>query len=360
MSILMINTVFVCILAFLSDLFSEPGRIIKRNRSLSVFFACILTIFLIIISGFRYKSGTDYWGYSDIYYLIGINGIVDLREIGFSIIIYLLNKVTDNPQILFFIVAFLTNIFIVKVLYKNSISFSFSVFLYLGLFTYYSTFNGIRQYLAASIIFLSFRNIVDKNFKSFLLSVLVASLFHETALIFCIFYFFSRNDIKSLGNIVIIMLFVLMIIFYYPFINTINLFLTNNRYEMYSDWLNTEGQGVNILRILVWLLPILISYMYRKELVARYGDYIKVVFNLSFYGFLFMLLAIKHFIFARVSIYFELYYLLLIPCMCKCIPIKAYRLICYIVIICYFMYSTVLLLSGESRVLPYSMNFNLF
>ena len=56
-----------------------------------------------------------------------------------------------------------------------------SLFVYIASGMYTVSMNGIRQSLAAAIIFAATKYILNGNFKKFLLVILLASTFHQTA-----------------------------------------------------------------------------------------------------------------------------------------------------------------------------------
>ena len=68
-----------------------------------------------------------------------------------------------------------------------------SLFVYIASGIYTVSMNGIRQSLAAAIIFAATKYILDGNFKKFLLVILLASTIHQTALIFIPIYFIVRR-----------------------------------------------------------------------------------------------------------------------------------------------------------------------
>ena len=73
-----------------------------------------------------------------------------------------------------------------------------------------------------------------------------------------------------------------------------------------------------------------------------------------------MFMALRQVYFARLVFYFDLYYLLLIPMIIDIGDKKFRRLFYYIISIGYFVFSYVLLLSGESWILPYTFKITLF
>ena len=106
---------------------------------------------------------------------------------------YFYTKYSNDPQLLIFTTALITNVLIVITLYKYSRMIELSLFVFIASGMYTVSMNGIRQSLAAAIIFAATKYILDGNFKKFLLVILLASTIHQTALIFIPIYFIVRR-----------------------------------------------------------------------------------------------------------------------------------------------------------------------
>ena len=78
---------------------------------------------------------------------------------------------------MFAVVAAITYIYIVKTLYVYGRPFELSMFLFIGMFHYYASFNGIRQYMAAAILFWAVRYLIDGKLVRYMIVVLICSLF---------------------------------------------------------------------------------------------------------------------------------------------------------------------------------------
>lgn len=105
-------------------------------------------------------------------------------ERSFLIIVWILQLFSKSPVYLFFIFSFVTNALILLRLweFKSSISFPWA-FLYFYACFYFFTFNIVRQMVAVAIIFWGTRYIQKKNYLKYILTLVVASLFHQSALL---------------------------------------------------------------------------------------------------------------------------------------------------------------------------------
>ncbi len=275
----------------------------------------IIIIILIVVAGFRdlsYKSidETLYRNYFTRVANTGIQARSDTGEIGYWLINYLLTNITSNNQAIILFCAIVTNILIVKNLYKHSRYFNFTLFLYITMGTYSSAFNGMRQYLAAAILFQGINYVIDKKMIKYIICVLIATSIHFSAIIMLPMYWLVR--IKNKKKLYLGMI-IGGIIFYIAF-STIILKLSNVFVKLsgyYEGFIN-EGRGVKIIRIIVMSLPIiLIATQYRK--IIKRDKKLEIIYVYSFISMLLMMCSYKYVYIARLCIYFDMYELLIIP-----------------------------------------------
>lgn len=360
MNILLLNLFIVYVFSYMSRYNIKNKQLEIDYRKYNYCFVIITMLSLIIVSGLRYKSGTDFWSYEATFKNM-IERDVDISEnkdIVFYIMVKYLATISHEPQFIFLVIAIIINVLIIKTLLQNSEKFELSVYLYITTFAFYSTFNGLRQWIASAIIFSGFKYLKHNDWKRFYLITIIASLFHASALIMIPVYHITKGKFKSIKNVVMVFIFIMIVIFYNGFLDGFFELLKNTQYEEYTNVINISGNGINILRFLVYLAPIIVSYLY-YNFIPNKKDLDRIL-NLSLFGMLIIMVSLKHWIFARFSIYFDLYYILLIPKITTISNKKGNRLIYYTIVVCYFVYSTNLLLAGDSRILPYSMNFKIF
>ncbi|WP_194191066.1 EpsG family protein [Clostridium chrysemydis] len=359
MTIYMINLVLVIISSILSEKALKSEH--KNKKVYSFIFMSVGLLSLILVSGFRYKVGTDYSNYSEIYTAFGPDKVNWFEsEFGFDFLMKSLYKISENPQIFFFLSSIIINTVIVIFLRKYSKDFSLSMYFYITTFVYYGTMNGLRQYLASVILISGFKHLLNRNFKKYFLFIIIASLFHQSALIFILIYFTANKKIESFTNIIIFGTFSLAFIFYQQFVDVLFNLIGTSQYSNYESIMHDTSNGANILRIAVWVIPIVIILLYKKRAMLVFGERLNVILNLCILGALFMCLAYRHVFFARFCMYFDVYYLLLLPKICSMFDEKNNKFFRIVMVSGYFLYSTMLLLSGESWIYPYKYNFNLF
>ncbi|MEH7419516.1 EpsG family protein, partial [Neobacillus drentensis] len=245
-----------------------------------------------------------------------------------------LQKISDNPQLLIFSVALLTNLLIVQVLYKYSRMIELSLFAYIAAGMYTVSMNGIRQFLAAAIVFAATKFILNGNWRLFILVVLLASTIHQTALIFIPIYFIVRREAWSKVTFILLGLAVLLAAGFNQFSTLLFSALEDTQYGHYSTF--SEG-GANPLRLVVTGAPLIIAYLGKERLRELWpkSDYIV---NLTLLGIVFMVISSQNWIFARFNIYFGLYNLILISWIVKLFSKQDRKFIYYGLLGCYLIY----------------------
>lgn len=173
-------------------LFSFATRSKKRY-----FYGLSLAIPL-LIGGFRYGVGTDYFNYINIFnsHLQNAFNINDSTEIGYVLLEQFASLFDNSTRVLFIITTFLSLIFFYAALVRfKSHHPGLVVFLYLTTL-FPMSLNAVRQGIAVSIVTLALSYAKDRRFIPFLLWTLFAGLFHISALLVIPFYF-----IMSIGSL---------------------------------------------------------------------------------------------------------------------------------------------------------------
>lgn len=349
MTILWLNLIIVFTFAFFARYFSTNYPLgytgIKPNKILTL--GALAS--LIATSGLRSNIG-DTFNYKNIYVDNEFTWeyVFSEKDYGFGILQMILKHFSEDPQIMIFTTAFITNLCIVIVLYNYARMIEIALYVYITGGLFLVSMNGIRQVLAAAIAFTAIRFLIKGNWVMYFLVVLFASTFHQSALILLPVYFLARFKAWSKMTIVIIIFSGLAVVGFEQFTQVLFSALENTQYSDYEDF--DEG-GSNVLRTLVASVPIVIAYFGRRKLkeVFPESDYI---INMSLLGLVFMLISTQSWIFARINIYFELYQLILISWIIKLFPKKDGRIIYYGIIICYlgyYYYENIINLNIEYR-----------
>ncbi|MEH7096685.1 EpsG family protein [Neobacillus vireti] len=338
MTILWINLFITFTLAYFARYFANVTNysnslVISRPRKLLIFGAVTC---LILVSGLRGASIGDTQAYMQSYIDNNFtwNYVINQKDIGFGIIQMILKKYTDDPQFLIFIAALITNLLIILVFYKYSRMIELSVFVYIASGFFITSMNGLRQCLAASIVFASTKFLLEGSWKRYFIIILLASTIHESAFILIPIYFIVRRKAWTKATLLLIGFAVFIVIGFNQFTEVLFSAIKDTQYSGYKDF--TEG-GANFLRVLVEGAPLLIAFLGREKLskIMPYSDYFV---NMGIISLLFMIISTQNWIFARFSIYFSLYQFILIAWIIKTFKEESQRFIYFSIIMCYLIY----------------------
>jgi len=224
-------------------------------------------------------------------------------DFGFSILSILLKKLTPDPQALIFVTAFVTNVLIVRGLYRYSRLIEVALFLYIttGMFTV--SMNGIRQFLAAAILFAGTHWLIKGDWRRYFPIVLLAATFHNTAIIMLIFYFLVRKRAWTKATVLLLAIALLVAVGFEQFFGVLLNLIEGSKYTVYGEF--NEG-GANVIRVAIAGVPLLVAFLGRHKL-RRIWPESDVFVNMTLAGFAFMLISLNNWIFARFNIYFCLY-----------------------------------------------------
>ncbi|PLR79636.1 EpsG family protein [Bacillus canaveralius] len=335
MAILWINLIVVYISSLFARYFSYPKAqgipFVKPNK-LFLFFSLAC---LVLISGLRNNIG-DTFMYMHSYANkdFSLQNIEFKGDFGFNIFQGILQSISKDPQFLIFTTALISNLLIVLVLIKFSRMIELSLYVYItsGMFTV--SMNGIRQFLAATIIFCATKYLLNGEFKKYLIIILVTSTIHTSALVLLPIYFIVRREAWTKITFILLALAVLIVMGFNQFSEILFSALEDTQYGHYSSF--SEG-GANIIRVMVDSVPVIIAYLGRDKLRQLWpkSDYIV---NLSIISLTFMLIATQNWIFARFNIYFSLYNLILISWIVYLFKESNRKFIYYSLLVCYFIY----------------------
>ena len=154
---------------------------------------------LIFTAGFRYEVGTDFNAYYKADEVFGGNvweKIKTLNEPGISILIEIINLFSNDGAAYIFTFSFLTIVPTTYILLRRSNNYTVILLLYVFCGCWHGTFNGVRQYLAATVIMFGYRYIQEKKFVKYAITVLIAYCFHSSAIIMIVPYFVMRGKIN--------------------------------------------------------------------------------------------------------------------------------------------------------------------
>ena len=149
----------------------------------------LIALILMIPAILRQETGNDYLRYVEFFHLASIDAYVP-TEAGFNWLAKAVYGLCgyENYLLLFAIYAVMTILAMLAVIRQQAENFCFSFFLFMMFGYYFQSFNTMRYYFALSLSLLAMTCLLRRQYAGFVILVLLASLFHKTALITLLLY----------------------------------------------------------------------------------------------------------------------------------------------------------------------------
>ena len=263
---------------------------------------------------------------------------------GFVVFEYLFKTLVTHSTILFFLfVAAIQLYFIVRIYRKYSRNYWFSLFLFIASTDYLSWMhNGIRQFLAATLIFTCIPLIAKKKYLLMCLVILLAALIHSSALLVLPFVFVVNGRAWNVRTLLFILL-VGIAIYYVDSISDVLVdMMRDTAYEGDID-IYLSDDGTNLLRVLFYAIPTFMALFFRPYIDRSRDSMISICVNLSIistgiYIFSFFTSGI---LIGAIPIYFSLGNYILIPWLIEEVFHDSSKRVLYfffVIVYCVFFY----------------------
>ena len=221
---------------------------------------------------------------------------------------------------------------------KYSDDVPFSMYLFMTGLHFYWLFNGMRQFLVASIFFACFKWVVEKKLWKILILVFILYFIHKTAWILIPVYFIANMKNWSYG-IYACILATMAVVILFPNQFTALLDDSFSEYNVAEEFANDDG--VTVLRFLVSMVTPTLAFIYKDKIAEYENPYVNVMINMSLItGGLYAVGVVTSGIFmGRLPLYTDLFGLLFLPFIIKRVLPKNMRgPIGVAAILLYFLY----------------------
>ena len=344
------DLVVVFCISMISAFFGQavPGR---RKNALgklkpNIFAFIIPALVMILYAGLRNNIGDTIY-YVHTYHLLedgaAVKPVFGQSAYLFEMFQYLLIKDGVEYSTLIMISSVITIFSFMLLFYNFSVHYAFSVFLFFTMGIYVSTMNGIRQYIATAIILLGAKYIFSakkSDFLKLLPLILLASLFHSSAVILIPIYFLCRRRAWSAPTFISVFVSIVGLIFISMFLPSFLSILEDTAYSNYADGWFTSGNetGTGLMRVIFNCLPTLLAAVFSKQ-IRQFGPIADILINISLVHSAIYILASYNWIFARFAFYTYAFVVLLMAMIfVSIIRDKKYRFLAFILFIVYFAF----------------------
>lgn len=244
------------------------------------------------------------YSFSEIFFNPNLSGEV------FFAITKVLGMFISNFQIYLAIVGIPYIFCVFYFINKHSKHILLSTIIFLSLYYLYSFFL-LRQVIAMGILLLSYDFLKDKKPLKFVITVLIATLFHQTAIVFLFAYpFCVFNKFGKKNYFYIIIFYILANIlpqFIFFLIDTFD--FTGNLANYIRHGIYDTSGSVSMFGLLITVVMLVFANFYKKK--SSFED--DLVYNLSTVGSVLFSLSGVVSEFYRLALFFSIFNIILIP-----------------------------------------------
>lgn len=332
--------------------------------------ALLCSLPVILLYGLRIGIGSDYFAYEEIYEALHKADFLYYWEMHNKIVgayyvepgYYILNRLAPSYRILLFfdILLILIPLWLSLFEFKEKISFSFAFFIFMSIQFIYSM-NGVRYIIAVSFILSGFVYLIsDRNWR-FFCCILIASLFHTSALVCIAFYFiknFKNYQLNILRNILFygaIVTFPFSSKYIINFASRVPAFYRYFTREIYSF----SGGMQNSVSWLLHIIPVIVPVMIVCGKNLLNDPKLSVMFRIYLTEIPFRMMGLYNTWFTRLARIPQVIEVLLIPYVLKNIRNKNIRsiLVTYYVVWYVFYFVYYILVNDQGDSIPYQWIF---
>lgn len=307
------------------------------NKKLFVVLAGLLLLLISSLRSVRFTPDTS--GYVFRYLTLSFNRLSELwtnvitntgKDPFFYFFAKIINMITGaNYRIWLATIAGLFCFAVLKLIYNYSNEPFISYVALISLGYFYFSLTGLRQTMALSFVILSYKYLRERKLLPFVVLVIIGSLFHSSALIFLIAYPLANKKLGLKKIISVIIAMILANLFSDNIINFLDVILKQERFDNFfsnPDTLNLSGFIIQLI--------ILLFCLYLKNNVLNSDVANLSLYNLLYLGLVFQSFSVVIAEFFRISMYFSVFGIVLIPNTILSIKDSRNRAIVYILVLC--------------------------
>ena len=345
---------------------------IKMENKLQKIICIILTMMpFIIVSGFRYDVGTDFfYRYVSDFKSIANGAAIENLEIGFKIIIKLCLLFSNDSQWLFMITSIMITVLIIGGINKNSKNILISILIFgIGGF-FFQSLNLVRQFLAMAIVFFAYQYLLKVGkVKWYILAVTIAFFVHNSSIIMIILVFCRKRLIFN--SWITFLILAVVSIFGNTILELLTPFIETTRFDVYLVGKYAKGYTSTLYNLVNLMIYAFIVILYRVKTKKQTNEMSvkdekcmedKLFINIQALALIFTVMSSMHMLFSRISYYFTIFQILSIPYFIEttkikeiCLGEKGMKQILYGLVILFFLSLTFYtnVLHNDNEPLPY-------
>ena len=183
----------------------------------------------------------------------------DTKDPGFKVVeIVIKFFIGDRSEIFFLIIAAFQLFCMMAVFRKYSESYWICIFVFVASTDYMSwMMNGMRQFVAATAIFAGFELMLQKKYIPLIIIILLSSTIHQSALMMLPVIFIVQGKAWNGKTILMLLITMVVVAFIDRFTPLMKEMLQDTQYD--DALSSTIDDGTNVIRVLVYSVPALLS-----------------------------------------------------------------------------------------------------
>lgn len=327
---------------FIASLYFVNQADKAKSKEKFIFLSLLALIIPCFFAAFRgEKVGTDVLQYAKPYYLEALNSsslqsflLQGSAETGYEVFVFVITKIFKNfTAILFFTEALIIcPIYIVAIKNRKNCPMWVTLLVYYMIF-YIASFNFMRQSIAAALLLLAYFELVEKKWLKFIILILLAQSFHNTAFIgLAVILFgiwFYRIQSKQLRILVFVISCILLIVVLQSwqnilmwaindvnilprrFITYINIFAGGHNKNSYYFLLTKSNYVELIFRWILYVVPLFLCKYSKRQSNLYNSANIILLMSVVVYTVLFVLFHTSYAV--RITWYMEYFFIVWSP-----------------------------------------------
>ena len=266
------------------------------------------------------------------------------KDRGFSFLSCLIKvMISEHVKVYLGVIALMQGICVVTLFRKYSPNYIVSIFLFIASTDYISwMFNGIRQFMAVSIILLATPWILKRRYIPAIAMILLASTFHYSALLMIPLIMIAQGKAWNERTLLYILGVILAVVFVDRFTGILDDTLAFTPYKnVVADYTIAGDNGTNIIRVLVYSVPALFGYAGRHYIRRSRDRVVSFCTNMSIIsaGLYFVSWVTSGIYLGRLPIYASMYSYILLPWSIENVfRVRSRRLIYILMILLYLAF----------------------
>lgn len=308
----------------LLDIILKPKEKIKNRK---IYLMCCFIFFTAIAALRDISVGADtkqfclaFSGIQNIPLSLALNNY--RYEKGFIVLCKILGALFNNSQSLIIFTSIFIQYTVFKFIDNNSKNVALSILIYILLNSYFMFLSAMRQAIAISILMIGFDKFYKNNKKvKFIISILLAMLFHSSAIFFIIILFIPKHRIYE-RKMLLLTLGITVGAFIFP--NKFFYFFTlNSKYSGYQELTFFNGsEYAGFLNFMVCLTELIFVYLFSRKNINKNGNICNFYLYILSINLILFSLSIHISIFIRLVVYLEIFNIIYMPNMIEELSIK--------------------------------------